>query len=93
MASLPTSGVDLNADRGQKVTRTVVPVAVLATITVVCRLYSRRLKRQQVAAHDYLIIGGLILVWGCAAITILSTNFLSFRPILSFFTVLSAREQ
>ena len=73
MASPVPPGTDLSANRGPEVIRTVVPVAVLATIAVVCRLYSRKLKKLQFAAHDYLIIGGLVLAWGCAAITITST--------------------
>ncbi|MCJ1461159.1 hypothetical protein MMC28_011541 [Mycoblastus sanguinarius] len=75
MASLPTSGVDLKANLGPTVPRTVVPVAVLATIAVACRLYSRKLKNLQFAAHDYLIIGGLVLAWGCAAITIIMAHY------------------
>ena len=84
MASLPTSGVDLKANLGPTVPRTVVPVAVLATIAVACRLYSRKLKNLQFAAHDYLIIGGLVLAWGCAAITIISRERLLRSTFLSF---------
>ena len=73
MAALqPPPGIDLKANRRPEVTRTVVPIAVLATIAVVCRLYSRKLKKLDFAAHDYLIIGALVLAWGCAAETITS---------------------
>ena len=72
-AMQPPPGLDLSENRSPHVTRTVVPIAVLSTIAVACRLYSRKLKRLDFAAHDYLIIGGLILAWGCAAETITST--------------------
>ena len=74
MATSQASMVGSDANRGPKVVHTVVPVAVLATISVACRLYSRKLKRSPFASHDYLIVGGLILAWGCAAITIISKS-------------------
>ena len=68
-------GVDLSANRGPEVTRTVVPIAVLATLAVAGRLYSRKLKKLDFAAHDYFIIAGLVLAWGCAVETIISMHY------------------
>lgn len=65
--TLPT---DLSAVRKPLASHVVIPIAILSTLSVVARLYSRKLKKLQLAAHDYLIIGGLVLAWGCAGTAI-----------------------
>lgn len=72
MANTEAPLVHRSYDRRATVIQSVIPVAVLATIAVACRFHSKTLTKQQVAAHDYCIVGGLFLARSCVAVNIIS---------------------
>ena len=73
MAETTTVPVDLNAVRSPPASHVVIPVAAVATLSVIARIYSRRLKKIELAAADYFIICGLVMIWGCVGVAIEST--------------------
>ncbi|KAI9713912.1 MAG: hypothetical protein M1820_000642 [Bogoriella megaspora] len=70
MSSSQATPSYVNDKRSPPASHIVVPLMIVSTLSVIARLYSRHLKKVQLAAHDYLIVGGLVLAWGCAGTTI-----------------------
>ncbi|KAF2228708.1 hypothetical protein EV356DRAFT_457226 [Viridothelium virens] len=70
MTELNPPSTNIHDVRSPPASHVVIPIAVAATISVIARIYSRRLKKFPLAAHDYLILVGLVLAWSCAVIII-----------------------
>ena len=64
--SLPP-GTDLK-DHGPEIDRVTAIVAALGTSAVILRLISRKLKKSSPELSDYILMFGLIIAWGGAAI-------------------------
>ena len=47
--------------------REMIPFVILATLAVICRFLSRRIKRATVGPDDYMIIVGLVFTWAAFA--------------------------
>lgn len=67
--------MDLHANRGPVLISSVFPVATVATLAVVGRLISRRIKNQPWLMDDFMVIAGLILTWGCAVCATLCVEY------------------
>ncbi|KAA8642408.1 hypothetical protein EYZ11_009915 [Aspergillus tanneri] len=67
--------MDIHADRGPVLIGSVFPVATVATLAVVGRLISRRIKNQPWRMDDYMVIVGLVLTWGCAVCATLCVQY------------------
>ncbi|KAG8529647.1 uncharacterized protein KY384_005128 [Bacidia gigantensis] len=64
---MASPGVDLTADKGPLTLRSIYPCAAVATLAVVARFTSRKLKKVQWALDDYAVLFCLILTWGVIA--------------------------
>lgn len=60
MALTPPPDMDLTEDLGPRVIREVAACSVLAFLSVVGRLFSKRAKKAPLSASDYTIIAGLL---------------------------------
>lgn len=49
--------------RQQRALGEMIAFVVLATLAVVCRFVSRKLKRAAIGADDYMVIVGLVFTW------------------------------
>jgi hypothetical protein len=72
MATNIPSGVDLTADRGPEIIRSIAAVASLAALIVIGRFVSRKIQKAQWKASDYTIVLGLFGCWGMTAAVITS---------------------
>ncbi|KAI4126954.1 MAG: hypothetical protein LQ338_003476 [Usnochroma carphineum] len=61
---MASPAVNLSADKGPLVLRSIYPCAAAATLAVVARFTSRKLMRVQWAVDDYAVLVCLVLTWG-----------------------------
>lgn len=63
------SAVDSNAlgTRQQSALWEMISFVILASLAVICRFVSRKLKRAEIGADDYMIVVGLMFTWATFA--------------------------
>ncbi|KAL9634623.1 MAG: hypothetical protein Q9164_003982 [Protoblastenia rupestris] len=71
MEALPPPPAPFSTERARATVAVSVIFVVLATLAVIARFWSRRLKRTKPALDDWLIIAGLVFYYLCAVQTIL----------------------
>ncbi|KAL9065063.1 MAG: hypothetical protein Q9161_008482 [Pseudevernia consocians] len=70
MAGLVNLSRSIEENRGPTVNRIIIPLAILATVAVIARFYTRNLKGKRFAEDDYTIFCALVLNWGTCAVVI-----------------------
>ena len=84
MVNMDTSG-SLGVSRAPEIISSVLSVAILATIAVVLRLISRKLKKMHLSASDYTSVLGLVGAWVMCVDVIVRKKYFS---VLAFFMIL-----
>ena len=70
MAATIPPGMDLTENNGPLISRITIAMAVLAGLSIVGRLASRRIVKMPLTASDYLAILGLVGVWAYSGIIV-----------------------
>lgn len=68
MGTIPPISKDLGDNRGPEITQSISIVVVLSTLSLIGRLFSRRLQKAPLAASDYTIILGWLTACGMTSI-------------------------